>query len=61
MNDEETKDYLKFMNLALSRGRALTEIKIFLESHNFSYHKNHNIPPWYSNIKRILCQFGYKI
>ncbi len=61
MTEEEIKDRNDWMDLALSRGRALTYIRDYLEFHKFSTMPNSFQPPWFTKIRRILNIAGYKL
>ena len=60
MTEEEIKDRNDWMDLALSRGRTLTNISNCLEFCKFSTMPNSDQPSFFRDIKRILDQAGYK-
>ena len=60
---DKTKDLIiaELSIAVFQKGQALKEIQYYLKSNYFNITDEHSEPPWYSKIKRILCQYGYKV
>ncbi len=45
----------------ISKHNSLIEIRYYLKCHKWRTMPNSSQPPWFTNIRRILNQAGYKI
>lgn len=56
----QTTEEIKLTESLISNHKCLIEIRDYLKCHKFTTMPNSYQPPWFTNIRRILNQAGYK-